>query len=117
MNPIDVSLAPGFKMIRMILTVCTLGLGWFIMTLSARSWPRRVDDAGITLRSGKTVRWDDLTDTRRVMVVDERGRRMTGRLELIFGKTTVKVVPQSLIPGHQVMAAISERLGFEATTG
>ena len=117
MSPIDVSLAPGFKMIRMILTVCTLGVGWFIMTLSARSWPRRVDDAGMTLRSGKQVSWDDLSDVRRVMVVDQLGRRVTGRLELIFGKTTAKIVPQSLIPGHQVMAAISERLGFEATTG
>ena len=117
MNPIDVTLAPSFKFVRTILTVCTLGLGWFIMTLSARSWPKRVDDRGMTLRSGKQVAWDDLSDVRRVMVVDEKGRRMTGRLELVFGKTTVKIVPQSLIPGHEVMQAISERLGFEATTG
>ena len=117
MKTIDVELAPGFKFVRVLLAVCTFGLGWIIMTLTARSWPKRIDGDGMTLRSGKTVRWADLSDTRRVMVVDQLGRRMTGRLELVFGRTKVRIVPQSLIPADAVMAAISERLGYEATTG
>lgn len=117
MDPIDVTLAPSFKMVRWIVAICTLGLGWFLMNHTAKTWPSRVDDRGMKLRNGRQVAWSELSDMRRVVVVDEKGRRMTGRLELIFGKTTVKIVPQSLTPGHRVMAAISDRLGFEATTG
>lgn len=117
MQPIDVELGRGFKMVRTLAAICTLGVGWYFMNLSARTWPKRVDETGMLLRNGARVRWDDLSDVRRVMVVDQLGRRMTGRLELIFGKTTVKIVPQSLDPGWDVMQAISARLGFEATTG
>ena len=87
------------------------------MWLQLRSWPKRIDQSGITLRNGKQFMWNDLTDTRAVTVVGRYGARITGRLELVFGKKKVRIVPQSLQEGQGVIKYINEILGTQLQTG
>ena len=117
MERLEVHLSGSYRATLWLVGVFTLGIGALAMWLSARSWPGVLDQEGITLRSGKRVEWDQLTDVRRVTVVNDRGRRVTGRLELVFGKTKVKIVPQSLAEGHAVLEYVSQILGQEAVPG
>jgi hypothetical protein len=117
MEALDVELGPNFKFVTILVGVCTCGVGALAMWFTARSWPRQLTQEGITTRAGKTVRWADLDQQTRVTAVDHLGRRMAGRLDLSFGKTTVRIVPDSLVQGPQVMAFLSEVLGSEAETG
>lgn len=118
MRPLEVHLAPAYRMLMWILGFFTFGVGAFGLWLTARKWPRRLDDSGITLRNGKLFAWSALTDIIRVTVVrHEGGGRMTGRLDLQFGRYRVSIVPQSLVEGPAVMAWLSEKLGQELTTG
>ncbi|MFQ5400285.1 MAG: hypothetical protein ACE5E7_11890 [Anaerolineae bacterium] len=87
------------------------------MWLATMSWPRILDQDGITLRNGRRVRWEALTEVRPITVVDARGRRVTGRLELVFGKVKVKIVPQSLAEGQAVLQYVSQILGEDVFTG
>jgi len=116
MQPIDVELGPNFKFVLVLVGVCTCGVGALVLWLTTRNWPRRLDDQGITLRSGKQVAWADLSAQQRVTAVDSLGRRVSGRLDLMFGKTKVAIVPQSLVQGPQVMAYLEAVLG-DARTG
>jgi hypothetical protein len=111
---IEVHLSDPYKSLMWLLAFTSLGIGTLALWLTARSWPRVVDDEGMTLRSGKRVRWSEMTDTRLFTVVDDRGRRVTGRLELYFGKTKVKVVPHSIAEGPEVMAYIDRMAGGPA---
>ncbi|MHB0876686.1 MAG: hypothetical protein ACYC5O_11660 [Anaerolineae bacterium] len=117
MERIEVHLSGPYKSLMWLLAFTTLGVGTLALWLSARIWPKVMDAEGITLRNGKRVNWAEMTDSRLVTVVDDRGRRVTGRLELIFGKTKVKVVPHSLEEGAEVMAFISKIAGGPVTTG
>lgn len=107
---IDVHLSSAYKSLMRLLAFTSLGVGTLALWLSARSWPRVVDGEGITVRNGRRVLWSDLTDLQVVTVADERGRRVTGRVDLLFGKTKVKIVPHSLAEGQEVMDFI-RRMG------
>lgn len=113
----DIHVNGFYKVVMFFATVFTLGLGGIGMWLQMRIWPSRIDKEGIALRNGKHVTWGELTDTRAVTVVNPRGNRITGRLELVFGKTKVKIVPQSLKEGQSVIVYINEILGTELETG
>ena len=117
MDRIEVHLSGAYKSLMWLLAFTSLGVGTLALWLSARSWPKVVDGEGITVRNGKRVRWSDLSDSRLVTVVDDRGRRVTGRLELIFGKTKVKVVPHSLAEGQEVMDFLRRVAGGPLATG
>ena len=117
MDRIEVHLSKSYTIILWIVGVFTLGVGALGMWFSARSWPKIVDSAGMILRNGKQVKWNEITNIEKVCVVDSLGRRVTGRLELTFGDTVVKVVPQSLAEGADLMAFISKMLGEEVRTG
>ncbi len=117
MEPIEVELAPGYKMLMLILALVTCGVGWVALWATARSWPKVVDGEGITTRGGKRVFWTELDAQQRVSAVDHLGRRISGRLDLVFGKTRVAIVPQSIVPAQQVMDVLSQVLGGQARTG
>jgi len=117
MEPLDVAIAPHYKKLQVLLAFVTCGVGWIALHLSSRSWPARISEKGMTLQNGKKVSWAKLDDVKQVTVVDERGRRVTGRLDLRFGKTTAKIVPQSIVPGQTVMDYISAILGERIETG
>ena len=80
------------------------------MYLTTRSWPKLVDDQGIVLRNGKRLNWGEFVNKREVEVVDQLGRHVTSRLELIFGKNKAKIVPQSLADGYKVLELIESKL-------
>ena len=106
------------KLLMWLLLPLTFGVGTLAMWLSARNWPAAIDREGITTRAGKRFLWDDFGEQRRVSVVDPRsGRRIAGRLDLVFGHGVVKVVPQSLAEGPAVLACISEGLGEPVNVG
>ncbi|GEM_PF-1983254 len=117
MEPLDVEIAPHYKKLQLLLAFVSCGVGWVVLYLSSRSWPARISEKGMTLQNGKKVAWSKLTNVERVTAVDQRGRRVTGRLDLKFGKTTVKIVPQSIVPGQAVLDTISEILGERVETG
>ncbi len=117
MERLEVHLSRSYKFTLWLVGIFTLGVGALGMWLSARSWPRVLDPEGITLRSGARVAWNQLTDVRRVTVVDELGRKVTGRLELVFGETKVKIVPQSLAEGQAVLDYLGQLLGEEVAPG
>ena len=117
MDRLEVHLSPGYRRIMVFTGILTLGISALWMWLTARSWPRVLDGEGIVLRNGRRVRWEDLTEVRRVTAVDDLGRRVTGRLDLIFGKTRVPIVPHSLAEGEEVLAFLSRILGREVQPG
>ena len=43
--------------------------------------------------------------------------RVSGRLDLVFGKTKVAIVPQSIVPAQEVMDFLGEILGGPVETG
>ena len=117
MERLDVHLSRSYKSLLWLVGVFTLGIGALAMWLAARSWPRVIDQEGITLRSGRRLKWSELSEVRRVRAVDSYGRRVTGSLELIFGKAKAKIVPQSLAEGREVLAYLSRLLGEEIAPG
>jgi len=117
MEKLEVHLSRSYKFTLWLVGIFTLGIGALGMWLSARSWPKVLDQQGMTLRNGKRVEWNQLSDVKRVTVVNELGRRVTGRLELTFGKTKTKIVPQSLAEGQAALDYISQIVGEEVTPG
>jgi len=117
MKKIDVHLSRSFISIMIIGGLFSFGVAAIGMWFSSRCWPSVVDEEGITMRNKKKVYWKDITSIQPVRVVSSSGTRMTGRLDLIFGKTTVKIVPHSIKEGQEVMNFISHILGVEVETG
>lgn len=110
---IQVEIAGSYTMVQWIVGLCTFGIGALAMHLSAQPWPKEMDEEGITTRSGKRYKWDDIEKATSVTVVDEKGRRLTGRLDLKAGKDTIKIVTQSIIPADRVLAMVQRKLGDE----
>lgn len=113
----NVETSKSFKIMLVFISLFTFGVGGLALWLGARTWPTYIDSTGIKLRNGKQFTWGELTKVIPVTVVDGRGRRMTGRLDLEFGKIKARIVPQSLKNGHQVMAEISKYVGQDLYTG
>lgn len=117
MKKIDVSLAGWFVSLMIGGGLFSFGIITAAMWVSSRNWPSVVDEEGITTRNKKRVYWKDLTAVQPVKVVSPSGRRITGRLELLFGKTSVRIVPHSIKEGQDVMNFISHILGVDVETG
>lgn len=117
MNTLTIEINPAFRMLLWILGIFTLGVGALGMWLQTRSWPRVMDDDGITLRNGTRVRWSECTKIVRVTAVTEHGGRISGRADLLFGKTRVRLVPQSLVQGQAVLDYASAHLGQAVISG
>lgn len=108
---IQVEIAGSYKMVQWIVGLCTFGIGALAMHLSAQPWPKELDEDGITTRSGKRYKWDDIEKATAITVVDQLGRRVTGRLDLKAGKDTIKVVTQSIVPADRVLDMVQRKLG------
>ncbi len=114
----NVHISGSYKMITWMIGFFTLGIGAIGMWWSTRCWPQHLDAQGMTLRNGKRVAWSELTDIKRVTVVNQHGGgRITGRLQLHFGKIVARIVPQSLAEGHAVIDYISQCIGQEVDAG
>lgn len=111
---IKVELSGSFKMVLWIVGFCMLGIGALFMYMTTLTWPREMDEDGMTLRSGKRIPWGEITGSTAVTVVDaQTGRRMTGRLDLTAKGQKIKIVTQSIVPADQVMEMIRRKLGSE----
>ena len=98
--------------------IMTLGIATLIMWWTAwRQFPRLIDSEGITLRNGRRVFWTDLTGKQRITVVTRTGQRIAGGLDLYFGKTKVKIAPESFAQGYAVLDALSKILGEDVCIG
>lgn len=117
MNTLKIDINPGFKMVLWMVGLFTLGVGALGMWWQTRSWPALMDDDGITLRNGRRVRWTDCTKVIRVTAVNEHGGRISGRADLLFGKTRVRLVPQSLMQGQAVLDLASQKLQQQVVSG
>jgi hypothetical protein len=114
---LQVGLGAGFIAYEIFMGLITLGVTALIthFFITAR-WPRVIDPQGVTLRSGKRLAWKDLTDVNRVRL-RIYGARAGGRVEFLFGKEKMIVVPVSLDNGRQALACISQILGRDVTLG
>lgn len=118
MRPLEVHLTSLYRTLMWLIGLITLGVGALGLWFTAQKWPRLLDDSGVTLRNGKHFAWSELTDIIRVTVVRNMGGgRVTGRLDLKFGKYRVPIVPQSLVEGAEVMEWLSTKLGQSLQTG
>ena len=114
---LHIEIHPGFKMVLWIVGIFTLGVGAIGMWWQTRSWPQTMDNDGIALRNGARVRWADCTGIERVTAVTETGSRISGRVDLKFGATRVRLVPQSVLQGPQMLQFASTKLGRDVVSG
>ena len=117
MEPLSIHVRTSYKVLMIVFFLFTAGVGTLILWLSALKWPKLVDTEGMTLRSGKRLLWKDLTRMQPVTVVNQYGARISGRLDLYFGKKVARIVPHSLKEGGALMNYLSKLFGKEVTAG
>jgi hypothetical protein len=114
---LKVHLSSSYKLLMRLAGLVTFGVGALLLWLSTMSWPRLIDSDGITLRSGRRLHWGKLTEQRFVRFEDPRSAEgSTGRLELLFGRATVRIVPRSLAEGSAVLGFLTQVLGEQTPT-
>lgn len=113
----DVHLSKFFKVTAVLGGIFTFGLVAVILWVQSRTFPKHIDGQGLTLRSGKTYKWNELTKATPVTVVNSRGQRVAGKLMLEFGKKKVNIVPASYKEGYEVINYINSILGTELQSG
>lgn len=91
-----------------ILGVFTLGVAPLGIWWSMRRWPAWVDDRGVRLKSGVAIGWPQIT--RVVKVISDVNGTVTTRYDLQSAVGVIRVVPDRLHNGEQVLAYILERV-------
>jgi hypothetical protein len=115
---VELDFTPAFWIMTALIGILTLGLGFLLMLfVVARPWPKVADREGLTLRNGKRFLWSQLTNVQAVTVTGIGGVRMAGRADLLFGTTTVHVVPVSIAPAQELFALIEEVTGRPVISG
>lgn len=114
---LHIDIHPGFKTILWIVGLVTCGVGAIGMWWQTRSWPQLMDDDGIVLRNGSRVHWRDCSRIVRVTAVSETGGRVSGRVDLEFGKVRVRLVPQSVLQAKAMLEFATAKLGQEVVSG
>lgn len=77
-----------------------------------------MDAEGVTLRSGRRVYWRDCTEVIQVTARSaSEGARISGRAELLFGGVTLRLVPQSVEDGEQMLTFATRCLGHLVRSG
>ncbi|MEW6710938.1 MAG: hypothetical protein AB1403_14015 [Candidatus Riflebacteria bacterium] len=96
----------------------TLGIGTIVMWWVARyRYPMVIDENGIIKRNGKNVFWKDLVRCHKVTMVNKRGKRISGSVDLYFGDEIVKINPIVFVDGLEVLKAVARFSGQEIETG
>ena len=83
------------------ISAASLRLSSLVMILSRKSWPKIVDNDGLTLGDGTRIPWSACTHV----------QKQSGRTDLIFGGTTVPFSTFSIRNGRLILAEIRKRLG------
>lgn len=117
MEALRIGLARQYKVLMVVAFFFSFGLLTLILWLVTWRWPRILDSEGVTLRNGNRLLWKDLTRVQPVTVVNRYGSRVTGRIDLHFGKNKVPLVGQSLKEGALVFAFVGRVLGQDIVSG
>jgi hypothetical protein len=97
----EIRVSVGFWIIAVVLGALTFGIVPLVMILSRKSWPKLVDDDGLTLGDGTRIPWKACTHVAKV----------AGATQLVFGGTTVSFPTFSIRRGKQILGEIRRRLG------
>ena len=110
----EIKVKPVSGCLNIILTVFTLGVYPLAAWLTARNWPRSVNEQGLVTRGGKKVAWKDVTKITKVVTNINRGAARTEHFELLHAGGKVIVPEYRLENGAQVMEYIWQRLPDQA---
>jgi len=101
----DVQTKGSTTCLMVFLGVLTLGVGPLLVWMQQRNWPRRVDEGGITTRSGKHVPWQSFTHMTYSRTRIQAGYEVE-RYDLYGPKIHVIVPTERLVDGPQVVETI-----------
>jgi hypothetical protein len=117
-NKMDVRIIPLNGCMQVFLGVFTLGVAPLAIWISERSWPKSVDEQGLTTRGGKQIAWNEFTKVTRVLTRVTRGSSSTvEHFELRSSKGKVVVAAYRLVDGEQVLDYIWRHLPEQAKQG
>ena len=112
---VKVKLSAGFWILLFCISLITFGAFALVFILAALTWPKVLDDEGLTLRTGKRYLWANIYNVRAVTVRHTSGIKLTGRVELEFYINKkfkkVRIVPFSTGNMDEVLDFLSVRLG------
>lgn len=109
---IKIKSVPGCM--NILLAVLTLGVYPLAAWLTARNWPKSVDEQGLVTRGGNKIPWNGFTKVSRVITkVAGTGPGME-HFELTHAKGRVVVAPYRLENGKQAFDYIWQRLPEQA---
>jgi hypothetical protein len=101
----EIRVSVGFWILAVGLGLLTFGIAPLAMIFSRKSWPKIVDDEGLTLGDGTRIPWKACTHVAKV----------SGSTQLVFGGTTVPFPTFSIRRGKSILADIRTRLGLPAS--
>jgi hypothetical protein len=95
------------------------GLGLIIHFCNNRTFPKVLDDEGITTRSGKKYLWSNLVDWERHRLVlnSSFGPRITGNVTLIFTGGEVRIGSFPIANLNEVQAFLSRKFSQDVRPG
>lgn len=111
----DVRIIPLNGCLWVALAVLTLGVAPLAIWLAERSWPRRLDEAGLETRGGRRILWSEFTRIRRV--ITQSSGVTTEHYELQSKQGKVRVAVYRLVDGPHVLEYILQRLPPAAIEG
>lgn len=106
----EVKIKPVSGCLQIFLGVFTLGIAPLAGWLTQRTWPRAVDEQGVTTRAGTQITWDEFTKITKVITRIAQTGAQTEHYELSGSKGKVVVAPYRLENGAQVFDYIWRRL-------
>jgi uncharacterized Tic20 family protein len=92
----------------LIFGVMSLGIAPLAIWWSMRRWPNWVDDQGLRLRSGAQIGWQQVT--RVVKVISDVNGTVVTRYDLHSKIGVIRVVPDRLHGGDEVLGFILQRV-------
>ena len=109
---VTVQLKTSARVIQAFIAVLSCGMALVpLLFFVLPYYPARLDEDGMTLRSGKRVRWSDLTKCHR-RTVTLGGARVTGILTMWFGIQKVLIAPMAITPSEEVVAFVYAKTGL-----
>jgi hypothetical protein len=106
----EVKIIPVSGCIQIFLGVFTLGVAPLAGWMSQRTWPKSVDEQGLTTRGGTQIAWDDFTKVTKVVTRIGRTSATTEHYELRGSQGKVVLAPYRLENGTQVFDYIWRQL-------
>lgn len=101
--------------IMVVFGLMTLGVFPLAIWWSTRRWPVWVDDQGLKLKSGAQIGWQQIT--RVVKIISDVDGTIATRYELNSALGVIRVVPDRLHGGQEILGYILQRVPPSALQG